>query len=216
MKSDKSAPVAAAKPRGNAPARAKTPPAGAARTEVTAPEGPQTPGDEVVAKGSDNGRGAAQADVPAVAEEPEEVVAMSKEQVKQQARKPAAPAAPAVPTPKATFDEVDRFNRENVEAVMQVATAVARCYEEIGTEWANYAKASMDEGVAASMALMGCTSMQEAIDVQTGYAKTAVDHYLSESARLSEISLKMANQALEPLNTRFSVAAEAPSRPVST
>lgn len=213
MKSDKTAPVAAAKPRGNAPARAKTPPADVARTEVAAPEGPQTPGDEVVAKGSDNGGGAAQADIPAVAEEPEEVVAMSKEQVKQQARKP---AAPAVPTPKATFDEVNRFNRENVEAVMQVASAVARCYEELGAEWANYAKASMEEGVAASKALMGCTSVQEAIDVQTGYARTAFDHYLSESARLSEISLKIANQAFEPLNTRFNVAAEALSRPVST
>ncbi len=213
MKSDKTAPVAAAKPRGNAPARAKTPPADVARTEVAAPEGPQTPGDEVVAKGGDNGGGAAQADIPAVAEEPEEVVAMSKEQVKQQDRKP---SAPAVPTPKATFDEVNRFNRENVEAVMQVASAVARCYEELGAEWANYAKASMEEGVAASKALMGCTSVQEAIDVQTGYARTAFDHYLSESARLSEISLKIANQAFEPLNTRFNVAAEALSRPLST
>ncbi|MFQ5958902.1 MAG: phasin family protein [Alphaproteobacteria bacterium] len=215
MKSDKVAPVAVAKPRGKAPARAKAPSVDAAPSEAAEPEHRNAPSDEIVTKISNGGDGAAAPSAPAVAEEPDEVVVMSTEQVKEQAKKQVAAAVSAPAAAMAPFEDVDRFNRENMEAVMRAATAVAKCCEELGAEWMNYAKASMDESVAVSKALMGCTSMEEAIDVQAGFVKSALDQYLSESTRLSEISLRMANEAFEPLNARFGVAVETLGRPVS-
>ncbi len=217
MKIDKAAPVATAKsgakaPRAKAP-RAKAPAANAARNVTAASDAVVAKGtsDDVVAK--DNGNGEAVADLPVVAREPEEDVVVSKEQSEEPAKQPAVPTLSA--RPAVDFAELSRLNRENLEAMMGAAAAVAKCCEALGSEWINYAKASMDEGVAASQALMGCTSMEQAIDVQSGYVKSAFDQYLSESTRLSEISLRMANEAFAPLNARLGVAVEALGRPVS-
>jgi phasin family protein len=51
-------------------------------------------------------------------------------------------------------------------------------------------------------------SLKEAIDRQSGFARTALEKAMSESGRLRQASLKLTEQALAPLTARVNVAVE--------
>ncbi|MFQ5783813.1 MAG: phasin family protein [Alphaproteobacteria bacterium] len=112
-------------------------------------------------------------------------------------------------------EDVVPVKRENVETVVDAATAVFRCWEELGAEWMNYAKSTIEDGMSVSHALMECTTVEEAFDLQNRYVKNAVDGYLSESTKLSEISLRMASEALAPLGAAFKQTVETLNPPTA-
>ena len=139
-------------------------------------------------------------------------------------QKPAAPAkAGAKPKPEAeaaklaatapALEDMGAFNRETAETMMQTAAAMAKCCEALGVEWIEYARTSVDQGVATSRDLMSCRTVEDAVSIQGRFFKEALDAYLTESAKMSEISLKMANEALTPINDRVRKAVDTMQRP---
>ena len=64
-------------------------------------------------------------------------------------------------------------------------------------------------------ALLAARTLREAVDVQTDWAKTSFDKVVAESTKLSEISVKVANEAAEPINARFNAAIEKLLKPMA-
>lgn len=158
-------------------------------------------------------------DIGEISREPEETPVMKAEE-----ERPSEPVkARARPKPEAAavkraqraprFEDIGQFNRENAEAFMQTAAAMAKCCEALGVEWVEYAKSSVDHGVATSRDLMTCTCVEDALDVQNRFIKEMLDVYLTESTKMSEISLRMANEAMTPLNERFRAVVDTIQRP---
>ncbi len=141
----------------------------------------------------------------------EEDVTMSEQAV----RKQAEPTAEAGQTKTEPYEDLTELGRGNVEAAMQSAQALARGYEALGSVWMNFAKASFEDGIATSRALLGCQSFEQAVDIQSSYIKGMVDRCLSENSKLSDLSLKVASEALQPVNARLSATLEAVARPLS-
>ena len=152
-------------------------------------------------------------------EEPQENPVMTTEE-----EKPAAPArTKAKPKPETgepaamapALEDIGVFNRDNAEAMMETATAMAKCCEALGVEWIEYARTSVDQGVTTSRDLMSCRTVEDAVTIQGRFFKEAVDAYLAEGARMSEISLKMANEAMTPINDRVRKVVDTMQRPVA-
>lgn len=203
MNGDKATPVAAAKPR-RSKITAASHPARIVKVEnvksndVAAVEpAPRVTADDVSAKTFK----AVDVSVAAV-EEPEETVKMAKQQVKLNAGD-----VPPVDEPVAqSYEAVAAFNRDYMETVIESANAFAKGFEVLGSEWWNYAQVAVENGMATSKALMDCKSVDEAVEIQSGYVASALDRYLTESAKLTELSVKLTNGAIEPLNQGFVVA----------
>ena len=51
-------------------------------------------------------------------------------------------------------------------------------------------------------------SLKEAIDIQTSFARTSFEKAIADSGKLTETSLKLAEQAYAPLTARLNVAVE--------
>ena len=156
---------------------------------------------------------AAPREVGEAVEEPQEKPVMTTEEQKSKEQKPPAPAkAGAKPKPEAeaaklaatapALEDIGAFNREAAETMMQTAASMAKCCEALGVEWIDYARTSVDHGVATSRDLMSCRTVEDAVNIQGRFFKEALDAYFAESARMSEISLKMANETLTPINDR--------------
>ncbi|MEC9182830.1 MAG: phasin family protein, partial [Pseudomonadota bacterium] len=57
--------------------------------------------------------------------------------------------------------------------------------------------------VEATKAMMGAKTAKEFVEIQAEFARTSLDNFLSESTRLSEAAVKIANEAYEPLQKQL-------------
>ena len=102
----------------------------------------------------------------------------------------------------AAMGEVNTHSKKNLEAVIASATAAAKGAETIGTRAATYSKTAFDAQVTAAKALAGAKSVQEAIELQTSFAKTALEAYVAEVGKMTEAFAGSVKEAVKPLNER--------------
>lgn len=106
------------------------------------------------------------------------------------------------------YDEVTQMSKQTVDAFIQAGNIWAKGVENVAKELASYAQERFEVNVATTKKLFGCTTVQEAMDVQTGFLKTSLDTFVAESSKLSELTFRVANEAFEPINARVNVAIE--------
>lgn len=100
------------------------------------------------------------------------------------------------------YDDIAALGKDNLDALMQCNAAVAQSVETIGNEVLSYTQAAMQEHMAQTQALLGAKTLQELIDLQSAFARERVEKAFSESAKLSEMTVKLADEAMRPLHKR--------------
>lgn len=100
------------------------------------------------------------------------------------------------------LDEVSIFGKQNVEAIIAASNAAAKGFETLNAEVLAYGKSAVEDSIAASKALFGAKTLQELVELQASYAKISFDSFVQQSTRLGELSAKLAQDALEPINAR--------------
>jgi phasin family protein len=107
-----------------------------------------------------------------------------------------------------TAEELVAFNQGNVEAIVKSGQIWATGMQDLSKHFAAAAKASMDEGMAAFKALTTVKSLKDAIDLQTSFARSALEKTMAESGKLTDASIKLTEQTLAPITARVTVAVE--------
>lgn len=113
-----------------------------------------------------------------------------------------------------TTEELVTFGQGNVEAIMKSSQIWATGVQDLGKHFAATAQASMDETMAAVKALSGVKSIKEAMDMQTSFTKTTFEKLVAETGKLTDASMKLAEQAMAPITERVTMASEKFARPV--
>lgn len=113
------------------------------------------------------------------------------------------------------FDQFSDFSRENVEAMIVSSNIVAKGFEVVGKEFAAYAQNAAEANMAAAKKLSAAKNPQELMDLQADWAKTAFDGFVAESTKLQDISVKVSNQAVQPINERINKAVETFAKPIA-
>lgn len=106
------------------------------------------------------------------------------------------------------YDEFSVMSKGNVEAVVKAGSIYARGLEDLSKTVMAMTQSQFEASVAAAKAVLGCTSLRQMVDLQTDLARTNFDKFVADGSKLSEISLKVANEALEPIQARVNVAVE--------
>ncbi len=114
-----------------------------------------------------------------------------------------------------SYDELSALTKGNVDAVVKSGTIVAKGAEEAGKQVAAFTQTSLEKGVSTGKALFAVKTIQELIELQNAYTKASFDAFVAESAKLQELSVKIANEALAPLSERVNLAVETLSKPVA-
>jgi phasin family protein len=107
-----------------------------------------------------------------------------------------------------TLNQLNDVSKRNLEAVVSSLTAATRGAEALGAQAMNYGKSSMEQTAEAARALTAARSVQEAVELQTNFARTALESYLSEMNRMSETVAASVKDSLQPLNERATAAME--------
>jgi phasin family protein len=113
------------------------------------------------------------------------------------------------------YDDLTVVGKDNIDACMKSGTILAKGLEALGKEVAKYTQASIEKNLAATQTMMGARTLREAVDLQSNYARESFDSLVAETTKLTELSVEVANQAIEPLQTRANVTAEKLFKPLS-
>src|SRR5690606_23830446 len=99
-------------------------------------------------------------------------------------------------------------SKKNLEAVIASVTASTKGAEALGAQAMAYSKKAVEDQVAAAKSLSGAKSIQEVVELQTTFAKSALEAYMAEVGKMSEIVSASMKDSLKPLNERVTAAVE--------
>jgi phasin family protein len=106
------------------------------------------------------------------------------------------------------YEEFSELSKENIDAFVKSGTIVAKGFEEAGKAWIDFTRRSFETSVETAKAVMGAKDLREVVDVQSDFARTSFDSLVNEGSKLSELGVKVANEALEPIQSRINVTVE--------
>jgi phasin family protein len=107
-----------------------------------------------------------------------------------------------------TAEEVVAFSQGNVEAMIKSGQIWSAGMQDLSKQMASSMQASYEEAMAAFKAMTSVKSFKEAVDLQVGFARSAVEKSMTESSKYTDASMKLAEQAIAPISGRMTMAAE--------
>jgi phasin family protein len=113
------------------------------------------------------------------------------------------------------YEEAVAFNKENVEAFVKSGTILAKGAQDLSKVLFGIAQASLEESVAATKALFGAKSLKDVVELQASLAKVNYETALAEGKKLTDLSVKLTEEAIAPLAARVNVAVEKFSKPLA-
>lgn len=106
------------------------------------------------------------------------------------------------------YEDVIEFNRQNVEAVVKSGLIVARGLQDMNRTLLTLVQEQVEQSVAAGKALIGVKTLSDLIEIQSGLVKGNVDKLVAESNKISDVGVKLAEEAFAPISARVNVVME--------
>jgi len=100
------------------------------------------------------------------------------------------------------YDHFVGYGKETVEAYTKAANLAAKGAETLHNEIFAYSKQSFENTIAQTKALMATKSVHEAIELQSDFAKTQFDGYVSKMTQLGEIFVATTKDSFAPIQSR--------------
>jgi hypothetical protein len=97
------------------------------------------------------------------------------------------------------FDAFPKFPAYNAEAAMKAFGEWNKGWQAIAAELTDYSKRSFEEGTATMEKLLSAKSFEQAVEIQTGYAKRAYDEYMHQMSKIGGLYAEMAKEAYKPV-----------------
>ncbi len=104
--------------------------------------------------------------------------------------------------------EINDHSKKNLEAVVASVTLASKSAETLGASVLAFSKKSLEDQVAAAKSLAGAKSVQDVIELQTSFAKTAFEAYVAEMSRVTEAFTTSMKDSMAPITERVTVMAE--------
>jgi len=153
--------------------------------------------------------------VAAVGQPVEKMMTFTKDQMEKATAKAKEQFEKATTTARKSYDEMTVFGKGNVDAVVKAGAIYAKGVEEFSRAFIGLGQIHYETSMAATKAVLGATSLRQVIDLQSEFAKTAVDKTIAETTKLSELARKVATETFEPIQARVTVAVEKISKPIA-
>jgi len=108
----------------------------------------------------------------------------------------------------ASLNDLNAQSKENLEAIVASATAATKGAEALGAQAIAFSKKTMEDNVAAAKSLGAAKSIQEAVELQTTWFKSALEGYIAEFNKATEIVSGSVKETWTPINARVTASVE--------
>ena len=121
--------------------------------------------------------------------------------------------AKAAETQFKAADEVAAFGKSNMDAFVQAGTIFFHGFEELAKTFVGLTQAQVEIRYDHGEGLDQCQDLTEFTDLQNAYTKSTFDHVVSEATHISELAIKITNEAIEPISARVTATIEHMAKP---
>ena len=106
------------------------------------------------------------------------------------------------------IEELTEVSRANVEALVDAGKIAVEGARSIGQDVVETGREGVEQAADAVRALAEAKSASEFIQLQSEFARAQFDRFVTESSRLTETFVKLAGEAIQPIQTRATLNAE--------
>jgi len=101
------------------------------------------------------------------------------------------------------FEDFQKVGKDGFDAAVRSFGEVNKGFQAIAAEVTDYSKKAFDDSTRAFEQLSGAKSIEQAIEIQSSYAKKAYDTYVTEVSKLGEMYAGLAKDAYKPVEAAF-------------
>jgi phasin family protein len=101
------------------------------------------------------------------------------------------------------FEEFQKYGKEHLETATSVAATLAKGLQTIAAETTDYSKKSLESNSAYVEKLLGAKSLDNAIQIQSEFAKSAYEGFVAQATKIGELYTNLAKEAFKPVETAF-------------
>jgi hypothetical protein len=108
------------------------------------------------------------------------------------------------------IEDVQQYGKEQFDTVVASATTVQNGLHAIASAYGDYTKKSIEDTKSFVEKLSGVKSLDKALEVQTEYAKSSYETFVTETQKITGLYTELAKQTLKPMEgliAKFSPAA---------
>jgi hypothetical protein len=95
-------------------------------------------------------------------------------------------------------DDIQKVSHASFDATNHSFERVTKAAQEIVSEIADYSKRSFENGTKTMENLLEVRSLDKAFEVQSEFAKTAYEGYVTHASKLGELYSNLAKEAFKP------------------
>lgn len=107
------------------------------------------------------------------------------------------------------FEEANKKSKEAVDTLVKNYTGVAKGFQAIAAETADYSKKSFEDGLAHFEKLSSVKSIEAAVELQSSYVKSAYESFVAEATKIGEMYADLAKGAYKPYEAPVAAAPKA-------
>jgi hypothetical protein len=96
-------------------------------------------------------------------------------------------------------EDIQQYGKQQFETVAASAASVQNGLQAIASAYGDYTKKSFEDTKSYVEKLSGVRSLDKALEVQTEFAKSAYETFVSESQKIAGLYTDLARQTYKPL-----------------
>ena len=98
--------------------------------------------------------------------------------------------------------------KASVDAFSEAGKIYVKGVEDLTAEWFAFSKLVIEGNVAASQEALGAKTLQDAVELQSKQIRKASDDFMSQTAKMGELSAKIVQDSFNPINALMTDAVQ--------
>lgn len=113
------------------------------------------------------------------------------------------------------YDEYTALGKANYDAYVTAMNTWSKGFEAIGKELYAFGQESVEVSVETGKTVMTCKTVTDLMELQNDVTKKSYDKAVGEMTKISEMSIKTANEAIKPIQVSLTGTFEKLSKPIA-
>lgn len=101
------------------------------------------------------------------------------------------------------FQDFQKLGQTNVDTALKLFGDWNKGWQAIASELTDYSKRAFEDGTATFEKLAGAKSIEQAIEIQSNFAKRAYDDYMHQMTKIGSMYTSLAKDAYKPVEKAF-------------
>ncbi len=113
------------------------------------------------------------------------------------------------------YEDAIAYGKDNFDAVLKANTLFTKGLQAINKEVLSVIQASVEENASITKKVFACTTVQDVVALQSDAVQEGYSKALDQSKKITDMSVKLTEDASVPLTKRVNVTVEKFSKPLA-